>query len=717
MPQVIQSKCPKCQNVLRIPADWLGKSMRCKHCREVFQAQAKAALAPAIRPGVPLSVPLSAPAAAPPVPAPSRAQPIGDPFGFHDEPGCDGPLLRTRSRKKGGGWKIGIILVGCVLAVGAGLFVIAGPQLKNLFKNSGDPDKFANNAKNDGETPDGDPSEPPDKDSGTKKIGNKGPFTKGPKKGGAKVAGRPFPRRALLINVNNYLYANPLYYGYPRVDRYPGSSTAVLADQMTRRPLNIPATQVSELSDGSKNPQPTLKPVIENAIADFLDTSREQDRIILLFTGHAVDIDKEAYLVPLEGDMKDAKTLIPLQWVYDRLGKCLAWQKLLVLDVCRYPPARGLELPGSGEMGEVLDAKIKSPPRGVQVWASCSKGQQAYEFERGSAFLQSLCHSMQEGLSGIQEPANALPLDSLSARVNQKLKELLVAEKLDQTPQLTGKDASGSGPYDPAEPVPAQLAIRRPAAPKGQFAGEALVRNILDEINKIPPVRQARPGADNLLHVAYLPPFPAAALEPFKEKYSSFNELKKMVEANPMEYPLRAAVLDAVGALRDNAQFVMEESLTNPGGPITAQIKSGFLAKQQEPGKAILYLEQAIAKLQAAALERDKESSKRWQANYEYTKARLLSRLVYTFEYNFILADVRSDRLPELNSAIHNGWRVGAQKEVQCAKKEAKVKGWLKDIKKSWTRILKDYPDTPWAVMARRESATALGLEWRPSRD
>ena len=29
-------------------------------------------------------------------------------------------------------------------------------------------------------------------------------------------------------------------------------------------------------------------------IADFLDTSRDQDRIIILFAGHAVDIDKEA---------------------------------------------------------------------------------------------------------------------------------------------------------------------------------------------------------------------------------------------------------------------------------------------------------------------------------------------------------------------------------------------------------------------------------------
>ena len=46
-----------------------------------------------------------------------------------------------------------------------------------------------------------------------------------------------------------------------------------------------------------------------------------------------------------------------------------------------------------------------------------------------------------------------------------------------------------------------------------------------------------------------------------------------MVEANPKEYPLRAAVLEAAQALSENAKFVMEESLTSPGGPVTPTTK------------------------------------------------------------------------------------------------------------------------------------------------
>src|SRR4029077_16315337 len=102
----------------------------------------------------------------------------------------------------------------------------------------------------------------------------------------------------------------------------------------------------------------TSKAVIENAIAEFVETARGQDRIMILFTGHAIEIDKDAYRVPVEGNREDKTTLIPLAWVYDKLARCKARQKLLILDVFRYPPARGEELPGTGEMTEDFDAKL-----------------------------------------------------------------------------------------------------------------------------------------------------------------------------------------------------------------------------------------------------------------------------------------------------------------------------------------------------------------------
>ena len=36
MSQAVQASCPYCKVALRIPADWLARPMRCKHCHQTF---------------------------------------------------------------------------------------------------------------------------------------------------------------------------------------------------------------------------------------------------------------------------------------------------------------------------------------------------------------------------------------------------------------------------------------------------------------------------------------------------------------------------------------------------------------------------------------------------------------------------------------------------------------------------------------------------------
>src|SRR5205823_555038 len=126
-------------------------------------------------------------------------------------------------------------------------------------------------------------------------------------------------------------------------------------------------------------PHAPLKPVIETTITDFLTSSRPQDRVMILFVGHAIAIDKDAYLVPIEGEQGVKETLVSLSWVYDQLAKCPARQKVLILDLCRFDPSRGLERPGSGPLAEAVDAVLQKPPPGVQVWSSCVKDQSSFE--------------------------------------------------------------------------------------------------------------------------------------------------------------------------------------------------------------------------------------------------------------------------------------------------------------------------------------------------
>ena len=169
--------------------------------------------------------------------------------------------------------------------------------------------------------------------------------------------------------------------------------------------LHVPASQVGILSDAARTPVAPTEPVIRNTVVNFLKESRAQDRIILLIVGHVVEIEGEPVLLPIDG-MTDSKDgTIPLKWVYDQLAACKARQKVLILDTCRLDPAKGLERPGSGPMGAKLDAMLKEPPPGVQVWTACVAEQFSYEFEGGDKinnglFLDSLSNVVERHFAG-----------------------------------------------------------------------------------------------------------------------------------------------------------------------------------------------------------------------------------------------------------------------------------------------------------------------------
>ena len=223
--------------------------------------------------------------------------------------------------------------------------------------------------------------------------------------------------------------------------------------------MHIPLNQIAHLSDDAdaKNgPRAPTKVVIEQTLAKFLDTSRPQDRIMVFFIGHSVELDNDVYLAPIEGELDRADTLIPLKWFYEQLAKCKARQKVLVLDGNRYNRAFGQERPGGEEMGPKLDAMLKEPPAGVQVWSSCIAKQRSFatdDYPMG-IFLDSLLVALRRGGEGkIQGVEEAMPLDRYVEPVNKLIKDDLSKRKLEQVSRLTGKEADSGAAYDPNQPA------------------------------------------------------------------------------------------------------------------------------------------------------------------------------------------------------------------------------------------------------------------------
>jgi hypothetical protein len=745
MTQVVQATCPHCHQILRIPAEWLDKAMRCKFCRQVFEARPRngqaplpataISAAPVARPATPVARAATAITATPPAAASLV-------FG-HDDTDTGAPH-RPRPRRR----SYAKLVAGLGCAV---MFLIAIPATVVALVVSG----VINVNTILMEPPQDDPPElvaehQPDGDKeivvahvgnpkGKGKLGTpKGKDKRGAakdKKGGPKQAKYgAMPRRALLINVCNYLYLNHVD---PGRDAKTSTSLSALKNHgISNAPLLIPPSQIFTLTDEADNksevnrgitPHPTELSVIKNAIKDFCDTSRAQDRIIILFAGHATEIEKDCYLIPIGGRKEDADTLIPLTWVYDQLAKCKAQQKVLILDVFRFPPARGFELPGAGasdegEMGEVFDAALANPPPGVQVWSSCIKGQRSIEFDGGSVFLQALGR-VREGaaMTGIEKGENPLAInDAFVAKVNAKMKELIGSGPLAQTSRLTGKPAAATVTYDASEPPAPLIAFKNPVVPAGDYASTAQVEAILGDIRLLPGVRKERTsGEDRLLRAANLPLFPAKTLVKYKPDDGKtlaglLREPRdgKAREAYAKEHPVRVAVVDAINALKLSEHLSMREDLS---GPINDKAKAAFFNEQKEPGKLIFELETVLGDMkQVSQDDLDKETSKRWRAHFDFTQARLKARLVYIYEYSFLLGEIRRDELPPLENGAY-GWRMASRKKIKCS--EPKAKTYAKEVDKAYKQIQKTYRDTPWEILAYREGLIALGMEWKAKKE
>jgi hypothetical protein len=799
---IVQARCPHCKNQLRIPADWLEKPMRCKHCRNTFQAKPKTpepvapspsapavptptapahpfptanppapawqpvppaptpwAVAPPVPPAVPQYYPPAqgmppilpgyaqpvyappphapqgyAPPATLPYPPPPPASPPPGAFGF-DESNYDNEVDVTPSEADVVGSprlrapqaptsKVGLYVVIALFFLTALVLIILAPLIWKAMEQEPKHPEAPPKTKStkEAELAKANAKFIKDKVNELKKI-NPGPTGNDPIVS-PKPAFSGLPRRALFIAPENYLLLNAtLFY---QAKEGPGAGENALLYRFTQgAPLNLEKSQVFVLSDSTDEKSAGAAPqkdVIEAAVKAFAETARPQDRIILFFSGHACDIEGKGYLIPLEGDKDDKETLIAIDWIYEHLSKCKARQRIFIVDAFRYPPARGLELPATGAMTEAVDKQLDSPPPGVQVVTACIKDQQSLEFDNGSLFQSALKEALRgAALGSIVQAKDPLPIGDLVVKINAFMKEHLPTAMPDkkedakddpplvQTCRLSGKDPEAGAEPNSAEPPPKAVVFMNK-----EGAGSDVVKSILSEIKMFPPMKKSQAQQLANMTIAALPgsgkdidEYKDDGFNPFTVDNAAFNKMKD-------KYPLRAISYEISTKLKEFVDLPMREVLNNPGGPLDGKAKAKFLMEQKDPALATLVLEELLADAKKLAENREEEKSKRWQAHFDLSLARLQSRLVYIYEYNNLLALIRSDSLPTLEP-VHTGWRVNTSNKLQI--KEPSVKEMAKQVGKTWDRMSKEYANTPWAVIAKRERNVAMGLQWVPTKN
>jgi hypothetical protein len=692
MAVVSKVRCPGCQNELRIPTEWLARKIRCKQCGRSFAAADEARAASLIT-----------------NPAPAEPAPE-DVFRFDTVADDDGELelvaVPSTTRRQQAGWSTAR---WAALATAAAVILIAVIGAAFIVKSRSGPGDESNVV--------------------AAKLTDYGPTqTTLPAKAPATPvdlpkAGSNFPRRFLAVCVHNYLYANPVS---PRGDR---TGMADVLRTFAKERLRISPDQIYVLSDAApgKEARAPVRPVIEQTIERFLTTCRPQDRAMLVFVGHAVDVDDQPYLVPLEGELSVKETLIPLKWLYDKLATCPARQKLLVMDLCRGDTARGNERPGSGPMGPKLDAALANPPAGVQVLSACVAGQFSHEYDfamvgnfdvKGGAFLNLLTQSARSGW-GLPKPEESLPVALLADRVKEPLTQLVASrDKVQQTVRLSGAEPTEVGEgaaYTAAEPMPPRFDLPKAAAlTEGGLADPQVIRSILGEID-LPPMKPPRdaekagPAEDEALKLASIVPFRAEAIKGYEADYANPREIIDKAD----KYPVRIAVIHAVEALDKLAKSGKGKLMEEFRGQATDDVKKSITESQKDgPARLGLELEDALTELQKVADRRSEEKSKRWLAHYDYVLAQVKGRLAYVHEYNLMLGKAKRDELPPLDPKVHNGWRLASQEKVQSPKE---VKDLASEAKKLLNKVIQENPGTPWEVLAKRDRFIALGLAWQPA--
>lgn len=144
----------------------------------------------------------------------------------------------------------------------------------------------------------------------------------------------------------------------------------------------IPEDHIKVLHDRQPNPRffPDKKRILKE-LDLTLDGLRPQDALIVALSGHGVQFkgDKTGFFCPLDAELGDKSTLIPMEGpggLFEILKACKAQTKLLIVNACRNDPFS--DLAQAARKADFDDSYKEEVPEGIAAIYSCREGQKSY---------------------------------------------------------------------------------------------------------------------------------------------------------------------------------------------------------------------------------------------------------------------------------------------------------------------------------------------------
>ena len=118
-------------------------------------------------------------------------------------------------------------------------------------------------------------------------------------------------------------------------------------------------------------------------------------------------------------------------------------------------------------------------------------------------------------------------------------------------------------------------------------------------------------------------------------------------------------------------------------------------------------LESLYEILKQGEKDRELETSRRWKVGYDLAMGRVLAAKLRANAYNDMLAMAKLKL--KFKNEKNNTWLLRPDDAITTGSAAEKL---AKKAKQYLNRVVKEHPDTPWAMLAQRELQTPIGYRW-----
>jgi len=198
--------------------------------------------------------------------------------------------------------------------------------------------------------------------------------------------------------------------------------------------------------------------------------------------------------------------------------------------------------------------------------------------------------------------------------------------------------------------------------------------------------------------------FDPEVMRKYKPEYVSLPEYQKRITQNKARWALVQAASSSQ-ELRPMENPVLRFVKRGEG---EAEFVQALSAAQQAAAALEPKINALYQILQQGEVDRDKETVLRWQAGYDLAMGRTLAVKVRTETYNAMLAAAK--RGLKFANPKNNTWVLRPSDEISVGSQYARL---AERARMYLTRVIREHPDTPWAMLAQRELSQPLGWSWR----